>query len=139
MFVQAAIFYSISIIKNLIVLLLIRNQTANVFFRYSLYGSASVLIFSAIANLVTSIDPKVGMCNFITALFLFMLHENMLYNTICYYANILCVYWIVHSSFYFIKLYFKYDTFKKSINDYEKNYKIPLLIEKQKEKLTIFI
>lgn len=134
---QATIFYSISVLKNLFLLFLLTNHMSNMFLTYSLYGTISFLIFLDIMNLGMHVNVKVGMCNFITVVFLFLLHENMLNDTICYYSKVLCTYWIAHSSFYFIKLYFKYDTFKKSMNDYEKNYKIPLLLKDQREKLTV--
>jgi hypothetical protein len=131
-FLQAVASYSVSITKNLILLLLIHYQNSSMLFIISCYGVIGIAVMVDLVKLGPSVDLCLNVSHLITAGFIIALYANILNNTMCYYQKILSMYWIAHASFFLSMLCYKYNNFTNVVTEYKNYNKIIALLNEER-------
>jgi hypothetical protein len=132
-FFQAVVSYSVTIIKNLILLVLMSNQHVHAYLQYACYGIIGIAMMIDIEKLGAVGDLNVYGSHFITACLIATIHANILHD-MYYYQKIVSIYWIIHASFFLGMLCYKYDNFKKVMNEYENYNKVIALLNEERSR-----
>ncbi|HTM06506.1 MAG TPA: hypothetical protein VL201_04655 [Patescibacteria group bacterium] len=129
-FYNARFSYSITIIKNLILLVLISNRHLHAYLKYSCYGIVCIAMLTDIVKL----DLNVYVSHLITGFFIMAIYGQILSKDMYYYQKIVSIYWMVHASFFLGMLYHRYNIVTKVMTDYEEHYKKTALLNEKRRR-----